>query len=68
LSSASAVDPASATAASIDLTQLWDTYIYAPTQAAEQAWITSSTGEAFDNSLNTTYQDFGGTGILEHIT
>jgi hypothetical protein len=48
------LDPSSAaSAAPIDFTQAYDTYIYAPTQVAEQAWITSPTGEAFDNSLNT---------------
>jgi len=64
LAAASSADASSAATAPLDFTQAYDTYIYAPTEAAEQAWITSPTGEAFDTSLNTFYHDFGGTGIL----
>src|ERR1700749_3092614 len=47
-----------------DLTQLINTEFYQPAEQAGQAWINSSTGEAFDNSLNTFWQDIGGQGIL----
>src|ERR1700761_9247551 len=64
LSGASAADPATATAATTDYAALWNTDVYAPDEAAEQAWITSSYGEAFDADLNAFWQDFGGQGIL----
>ena len=54
----SALDPAAtaATSASLtDLTALFNQYVYTPMETAEQAWITSPTGEQFDNLLNTTF-------------
>ena len=64
LAAASTADASSAATAPVDFTQAYDTYIYAPTEAAEQAWITSPFGEAYDTSLNTFWHDIGGTGIL----
>src|ERR1700679_89081 len=64
LAAASTADASSAANAPLDFTQAYDTYVYAPTEAAEQAWITSSTGELYDTSLNTFWHEIGGTGIL----
>ena len=64
LGAASSADASSAANAPLDFTQAYDTYIYAPTEAAEQAWITSSTGELYDTSLNNFWHEIGGTGIL----
>src|SRR5580704_12865741 len=64
LSASDAALPAADAAQVSDLTQLINTEFYQPAEQAGQAWINSSTGEAFDNSLNTFWQDIGGQGIL----
>jgi endoglycosylceramidase len=46
-----AADPAT----SADLAQLIQQYISTPLENAEQAWITSPTGEQFDSVLNSTF-------------
>src|ERR1700733_10943718 len=62
----SSTDPASALpAASTDFAQLYDQFIYAPSQAFQQEWIdgTSFLGSgtvAYDNFINGLSQDFGG--------
>src|ERR1700749_336398 len=64
LPAAEAALPAADAAQVSDLTQLINTEFYQPAEQAGQAWINSSTGEAFDNSLNTFWQDIGGQAIL----
>ena len=41
--------------AALDGATIFQQYVYTPMETAEQAWITSPTGEQFDNLLNTTF-------------
>jgi len=44
--------------ATVNLDELFQQYVATPLEAAEQAWITSSTGEQVDNLLNTASGEF----------
>src|SRR3984893_2211698 len=50
---AAAADPAAAARAAVPtLAEMFQTSFYEPLHAADQAWINSPTGEAFDNAIN----------------
>ncbi len=51
----SSPDQAATSATSGSLSDLLNQYIYTPMETAEQSWISSPTGEQFDNLLNTTF-------------
>ena len=55
LGAASSVDPANATAATTDLTQLYDTYVYEPSHTFDQRWIDGTT---FLGQLTVQYDNF----------
>jgi endoglycosylceramidase len=49
--------------ATVNLQELFQQYVSSPLENAEQAWITSPTGEQFDSSLNTAFgRDIIGNG------